>query len=104
MAAAEASRELALRSDEVPGTWYAVTITWVGRIIVTILVLLFTVVWCKCRSRPSTASARGAGRDQAVQTDPVDQRSVASQAPTTYTAVRGCLQPRFHPLPEASHG
>ena len=44
MAAAEASRELALRSDEVPGTWYAVTITWVGRIIVTILVLLFTMV------------------------------------------------------------
>ena len=32
------------------------------------------------------------------------RRSVASQAPTTYTAVRGCLNPRFLPLPEHSHG
>ena len=31
-------------------------------------------------------------------------RSVASQAPTTYTALRGCSQPRFLPLPDASHG
>ena len=32
------------------------------------------------------------------------KNSVASQAPTTYTAVRGCLNPRFLPLPEHSHG
>ena len=104
LAAAEATREVALRGDEVPGTWQAVAVTWVGRIIITILVGVFTLVWCKCRSRPSTASARGPTRDQSVQTEPVAQRTVASQAPTTYTSVRGCLNPRFHPLPEASHG
>ena len=62
MAAAEASRELALRSDEVPGTWYAVTITWVGRIIVTILVLLFT--WF--------GASAAAGRPQHQPGEPVE--------------------------------
>ena len=94
---------LALRSGEVLDTWYEVTLTWLGRIAITILVGLFTVVGCKC-CRPSTAVARGAGRDQSVQTDPVPQSTVASQAPVTYTSVRGCLQPRFQVLPEVSHG
>jgi hypothetical protein len=31
-------------------------------------------------------------------------KSVASQAPTTYTAVRGCATPRFLPLPPHAHG
>ena len=32
------------------------------------------------------------------------QRSVATQSQTTYTELRGVANPRFHPLPDTSHG
>ena len=34
----------------------------------------------------------------------VQRRDVQSQAPTTYTAVRGCAKPRFLPLPDEAWG
>ena len=35
---------------------------------------------------------------------PPEKRSVGVQSQTTYTSLRGVIQPRFHPLPEDSHG
>ena len=104
IAAAEASRELAVRSSEVPATWYEIGMTWVCRFTLMIMIGLITVVWWQCRRGPSRPIARAPGRDQSVQTETTAKSNVASQAPTTYTAVRGCIQPRFLPLPEASHG
>ena len=38
------------------------------------------------------------------QKAPILTRNVATQSQTTYTELRGCINPRFHPLPEVSHG
>ena len=43
------------------------------------------------------AAAAGAGAGPSV-------RSVGTQSPTTYTAVRGAVRPRFLPLPESAAG
>ena len=50
-------------------------------------------------SRPKRAT-----RDSATQTDERTSRDVQSQSPTTFTAVRGSANPRFHPLPDHAHG
>ena len=39
-----------------------------------------------------------------TQTTPREMKDVRSQAPCTYTSVRGSNHPRFYPLPPHSHG
>ena len=48
--------------------------------------------------------SKGELRSRPPQMEPKRTRSVASQAQTTYTAVRGATTPRFQPLPEHCHG
>ena len=42
--------------------------------------------------------------DAETQTTPREMKDVRSQAPCTYTSVRGSNHPRFYPLPPHSHG
>ena len=42
--------------------------------------------------------------DAETQTTPRETKDVRSQAPCTYTSVRGSNHPRFYPLPPHSHG
>ena len=64
--------------------------------------LLAAVLWAVLG--PSQPIAAALTRDTATQTDTVSVRHVQSQAPTTYTAVRGATDPRFQPLPDRAHG
>ena len=52
---------------------------------------------------PSEPPHSGNGRPLARE-EPRGVREVASQAPCTYTVVRGCARGRFHPLPDTAHG
>ena len=63
--------------------------------------------WHKTRPQLSgKGKSKGTQRSSGMppQMEPKRTRSVASQAPTTYTAVRGATTPRFLPLPEHCHG
>ena len=42
--------------------------------------------------------------DAETQTTPREMKDVRSQAPCTYTSVRGSNHPRFYPLPPHPHG
>ena len=42
--------------------------------------------------------------DAETQTTPREMKDVRSQAPCTYTSVRGSNHPRFYALPPHSHG
>ena len=65
-------------------------------IVLALIVLLAAIVWWSWPRRPSVVN-----RGTQTQTS---TRSVSSQSPTTYTALRGSAQPRFTPLPDHSHG
>ena len=72
------------------------------------------------KERPAACKEPGGVREAASQTlntlllngdkrlparvGPSGVREVASQAPCTYTIVRGCARGRFQPLPDTAHG
>ena len=93
------------------------------------LVIMFTIILIRVIDKflgPKVASAAAApeaaeGRDNwqlvseeeqvitmtddaETQTTPREMKDVRSQAPCTYTSVRGSNHPRFYPLPPHSHG
>ena len=71
---------------------------WLKEMILAMMIGMFVVLalaalcYKKCSGKPK-------------QNEPKKkQRSIATQAQTTYTMVRGCVTPRFHPLTEYQHG
>ena len=55
-------------------------------------------------SRAPSESPRGGDRRNLAQNGPGSVREVASQAPCTYTILRGHARGRFQALPDAAHG
>jgi hypothetical protein len=58
--------------------------------------ILGAYLYHKCCTRRAIAPG--------VPPEQVAKRTIGVQSPTTYTSLRGVTQPRFHPLPEDSHG
>ena len=107
-AAEEASECRALPAEEAPHDS--------GQIVAYLIVMVLTWsairLWdCLRRERTQEAtpnvqgSMKGKGKGKSpVRERPMATRTVATQSQTTYTAVRGHVNPRFLPLPEHSHG
>jgi len=55
-------------------------------------------------SRAPSESPQGGDRRSLAQSGPGSVREVASQAPCTYTILRGHARGRFQALPDAAHG
>ena len=55
-------------------------------------------------SRAPNESPHGGDGRPLAHKEPRGVREVASQAPCTYTVLRGCARGRFHALPDAAHG
>ena len=70
-----------------------------------IIVTLATLCAVRCWDWLRAATRQTAHHEAAsLATRAVESRDVASQAPCTYTAVRGSSHPRCMPLPEHRHG
>jgi hypothetical protein len=59
-----------------------------------IVMLLMFLLGCMCGWLLKRSSGRKAP----------STRNISTQSQTTYTSLRGCTVPRFHPLPEMAHG
>ena len=76
----------------------------VRTLVVAVCVACCIFRWFATRKQFRTV---GVQTEEEVQTEtrgPVTMATKSVQSPVTYTAVRKCINPRFLPLPEHSHG